>query len=549
MGQPGNGNIAAHLPAMARALPDRLAVAVQGPRGANPAYGRYNFAELEAESNRIAHGLAREGIGRGVRTVLMVKPGLDFFALVFALFKTGAVPVMVDPGMGIRNLRTCLDEAKPEAFIGIPKAHAARVLLGWGRGSIRTLVTVGRRLGWGGTTLAALRGGGGETFDPVAPEPGETAAILFTSGSTGVPKGAVYTHAMFNAQVDLLRAAYGIEPGEKDLSTFPLFALFGPALGMASIVPDMDASRPAQADPARLAQAMEDHQATNLFASPAIIEILGRHGEAHGLRFPSLRRVISAGAPATLPSLARFQGLLPEGVEVFPSYGATEALPLTTIGTKELLETAPQTDAGAGVCVGRPLPGVELRVIRITDEPIAAWSDDLVLPEGETGEVTARGPMVSRAYFNRPESNAQAKVPAEGDAFYHRMGDLGYFDAQGRLWMCGRKAHRVTTRDGDLYTIPCERIFNTHPGVRRTALVGIGPKGDQQPVLFVERDPAVQDIPEAALRMALLEMAQDQPMTRAIATVLFRRQFPVAIRHNAKIFREKLAEAAERELR
>ncbi len=543
-------NIAAHLPAMADTLPDGLAVAVQrAGAGGKSRYGCYTFRELETESNRIANGLIRAEIGRGVRTVLMVRPGLEFFALTFALFKVGAVPIMVDPGMGIRNLKTCLSEARPEAFVGIPRAHAARVLLGWGKPTLRSLVTVGHRLFWGGATLAALRRGGGETFTPVTPASGETAAILFTSGSTGIPKGAVYTHEMFNAQVDILRREYGIEPGEKDLSTFPLFALFGPALGMASILPDMDASRPGRADPAKLVAAIEDHQTTNMFASPAIIEIVGRFGEARGLTLPSLRRVISAGAPANLPSLERFQSLLREDTEVYPSYGATEALPLAHIGARELLQTAPRTDVGAGICVGRPVAGAEIRVIRITDDPIPAWSDALPVPEGKMGEIAVKGPMVSRAYFNREESTMLAKIPAGGDAFYHRMGDVGYFDDTGRLWMCGRKSHRVTTREGDLFTISCERIFNTHPAVRRTALVGVGPPGAQRPVLCVERGPECPEIPEEVLRMELLEIADDHPMTRSVETILFHPQFPVDIRHNAKIFREKLARWAEEQLR
>lgn len=544
-----SGNIAAHLPRMAALHPDHLAVSVQLPGGATGRhkYVSYTLKELDDESDRIAHGLDRIGISRGVRTVLMVKPSLEFFALTFALFKVGTVPVLVDPGMGIKNLKTCLEEAEPTAFIGIPKAHIARQLLGWGKPTVKTLVTVGRKLTWGGYTLDGIRLKESRPFAPVAPAPDETAAILFTSGSTGVPKGAVYTHEVFNAQVEILRENYGITPGEKDLATFPLFALFGPALGMAAIIPDMDASQPAASNPRHIIDAIHDHEATNLFASPALIELVGQFGIANGITLPTLKRVISAGAPATNPSLARFQKLLAEGVEIFPSYGATEALPIAYIGTGELLsETVEATNHGAGVCVGRTVRGVEASIIKITDEPIQHWSDKLHCAQGEIGEITVTGPVVTKSYFNRPESTRLAKIThPELGIVYHRMGDVGYFDEKGRLWMCGRKAHRVVAPEGTFFTIPVERIFNTHPAVKRTALVGVVKNGVTLPVLCVERVPGESALDNDALTAELKALGGRHDITRPIHHFLFHPNFPVDVRHNAKIFREALAEWAK----
>jgi acyl-CoA synthetase (AMP-forming)/AMP-acid ligase II len=243
-------NIASFLPQMARRLPGEPAVVVQRAHRLTDAldYRVWTFRELDDESNRLAAGLRGVGIARGMRTALMVKPSLEFFGLVFALFKIGAVPVLIDPGMGLRNLKDCLGQAEPEAFIGIPQAHVARVVLGWARESLKILVTVGPRLFWGGYStdgLKRLATGSPPSEGTVAQVAAdEVAAILFTSGSTGVPKGAVYTYGIFADQVQCLRELYGIAPGERDLSTFPLFALFGPALGMTSVVPDMDATRP-----------------------------------------------------------------------------------------------------------------------------------------------------------------------------------------------------------------------------------------------------------------------------------------------------------------
>ena len=437
-------NIARHLADMARMQPSRPAVICASGRDAAGAatYSQLTFRDLEESSNQLATALDAVGIRRGVRTALMVPPGLDFFALTFALFKVGAVPVLIDPGIGLTQLRGCLAHARPEAFVGITKAHAARVILGWARGSVRINVTVGPRWFWGGCTLANLRrrGSASRSFSMAEPEPDETAAILFTSGSTGAPKGAVYTHEIFNAQVEHIKALYRIEPGEIDLATFPLFALFGPALGMTAVVPEMDASRPASADPVNIISAIEKFGITNMFGSPALINRVGRYGEANQIKLPSLRRAISAGAPVPAKTLARFAAMLPAGAQVFTPYGATECLPVASIGSDEILgETRRQTDNGAGVCVGRPVHGLTAKVIRISDGPIETWSDALELPLGEVGEIAVKAGHATRTYFDLPAATLLAKIqdPVNG-GFYHRMGDVGYFDGSGRLWFCGR---------------------------------------------------------------------------------------------------------------
>jgi acyl-CoA synthetase (AMP-forming)/AMP-acid ligase II len=555
----GPRNIAAHLAAMAQIQPSRPAVICAHGRDARGevAYEQLSFGQLQEASDRLAHGFERIGIRRGVRTALMVPPSLDFFTLTFALFKVGAVPVLIDPGIGLANLRGCLARAEPEAFIGISRAHAARVVFGWARASVRIRVTAGAKWFWGGHTLAGLLArapvaatdgesgaqSGVPAYAVVEPEADETAAILFTSGSTGAPKGAVYTHAMFNAQVEHIRRLYGIAPGETDLATFPLFALFGPALGMTAVVPEMDASRPASVDPANILSAIGKFGITNMFGSPALIDRVARHGEQLGLRLPTLRRAISAGAPVPARVLARFAAMLPPGAQVYTPYGATECLPVASIGSDEILrETRQRTDAGAGVCVGRPVPGLTARVIRVSDAPIASWSDDLELPAGEIGEIAVRAAHASRSYFNLPEATALAKIQdAAGGGFYHRMGDVGYFDASGRLWFCGRKAHRVVSRGQTRFTLPCEGVFNAHPKVYRTALVGVARNGDTEAVLCVELEAGARGEATADLRAELRRLGAGYAHTRDIDTFLFHPAFPVDVRHNAKIFREQLA--------
>jgi acyl-CoA synthetase (AMP-forming)/AMP-acid ligase II len=485
-----------------------------------------------------------------MRVALMVPPSLDFFALTFALFKMGAVPVLIDPGIGLPNLGKSLTEAAPEAFIGIPKAHAARVILRWARTTLKIKVTVGARALCGGVTLNHVRklGDRHAPLTAVEPEPNETAAILFTSGSTGPSKGVVYTHEYFTAQVELIRHLYGIQPGEIDLPTFPLFALFGPALGMTAIIPDMDPTQPAQVDPAKLREAIENFGVTNMFGSPAVIRRLGRYGEQTQMKLPSLRRVISAGAPVSAKELQRFSRLLAPGAQVFTPYGATECLPVSSIGSDEILgETRHQTDLGRGVCVGRPVPGLSVKIIKISDVPIPTWDPALEVEPGEIGEIAVKGSHVTRVYFNRPEATALAKIMAEpGGEFYHRMGDLGYLDAQGRIWFCGRKSHRVVTRQGTFLTIPCEAIFNTHPAVFRSALVGVERGSETEAVICVELEPETRANLKS-LTAELRDLAASHLHTRPIQRFLVHPAFPVDIRHNAKIFREQLAAWASRQ--
>jgi acyl-CoA synthetase (AMP-forming)/AMP-acid ligase II len=540
-------NIASALPRMARLQPQTLAVVFPtgNDREGRRTYARLTYQQLDEQSDVIARGLQAYGLSCGMRTVLMVKPSLEFFALTFALFKAGIVPVMIDPGLGVKQLKACLAEVAPEAFIGIPAAHAARILLGWGRHSIRHLVTVGPRWFWGGTTLAkviAATKSSGPFLEHTRAD--ETAAILFTSGSTGVAKGVIYSHGNFMAQVDLIRETYGIEPGEIDLPTFPLFALFDPALGMTTIVPEMDFTRPASADPEKIRAAIEDWGVTNVFASPALLNTVARHGVQNGVQWPSVKRVLSAGAPVPAVTLERMHRMLSPAGEIFTPYGATEVLPVASISSREILSnTRELTNAGAGVCVGRVVAPNDVRIIEITDTALPAWSQVREMPVGEVGEITVLGPTVTQAYFGRPEATRLAKIDRAGQTV-HRMGDVGYFDVEGRLWFCGRKSHRVELADRTLFSAPVEEIFNTHPGVFRTALVSATIAGVRVPVVCVELDQEARSgagVTGQTLFESLQAMGAKFAPTRGITHFLIHPGFPVDIRHNAKIGREKLA--------
>ncbi len=558
-------NIADALPRLARAHPERVAMRYPGRDGT---YGDIlTYGQLDARSEAIAAGLARRGIGRGTRTVVMVRPTPEFFLVMFALFKAGAVPVLVDPGIDRRALKQCLDEAQPEAFIGVPLAMLARTLLGWAR-SAKARITTGPRAWFADATLAAVEHDGAAgasrhaaSESAIGTQADDVAAILFTSGSTGVPKGVVYRHRHFVAQLAMLRDAFGIEAGGVDLPTFPPFALFDPALGLTSIIPDMDPTRPAKADPRKLLRAISDFGVTQLFGSPALMRVLADHGAP----LPGVRLATSAGAPVPAEVVARMLDLLPEGARFWTPYGATECLPVAAIEGRELLSLRDRTEAGAGTCVGRPVPPNDVRIIRVEDDAILEWNDDLLVAPGEVGEITVAGPSATDAYFNRDMQTRLAKIretlPGGGECIVHRMGDLGYFDAEGRLWFCGRKSQRVVV--GAVTTLCTEQVeplFNAHPAVRRSALVGIGPRGRQRPVLVYELDAGAGASAGAgagtnarrrdprAIPGELRAIAARQPHTATIAAFMrYPKPFPVDIRHNAKIGREALAAWAARQ--
>ena len=534
-------NIAAALPRLARERPDQVAMRCPGRGGGYQV--AITYAQLDARSDAIAAGLARRGIVRGTRTVVMVRPTPEFFLLMFALFKAGAVPVLVDPGIDRRALKQCLDEARPEAFIGIPLALLAKALLGWAK-SARVRITTGRRAWLADATLADVeRDGAGAGPQLADTAPDDVAGLLFTSGSTGVPKGVVYRHRHFVAQVGMLRDAFGIEAGGIDLPTFPPFALFDPALGLTSIIPDMDPTRPAKADPRKLHAAIRRFGVTQLFGSPALMRVLAGHGEP----LPTVRRVTSAGAPVPPEVVARMLALLPPDAQLWTPYGATECLPVAVIEGRELLALRERTEAGSGTCVGRPVARNTVRIIRIDDGAIADWSDALRVAPGQVGEITVAGPSATDAYFNRDAQTALAKIrerlPDGGERIVHRMGDLGWFDGDGRLWFCGRKSQRVVV---DAVTTLCteqvEPVFNAHPAVARTALVGTGAQGKQSPVLCVELNAGIGKREWPRIERELRHLGEGFVHTAKVDTFLrYPKPFPVDIRHNAKIGRETLA--------
>lgn len=485
-----------------------------------------------------------------MRISLMVPPGIDFVAWVFGLMRSRATTILIDPGMGRRNMIRCLVEAEPEGMAGIFPAQMARTFFRRRLAGCRLNFLVGRGL-WPGchSTRRFFRD------DPPAGDRAEggaedAAAIIFTTGSTGPPKGVLYRHRHFIQQTVQIRDRFGIEPGGADVSGFPLFALFNAGMGMTTVFPRMDATRPASVDPLDIADAVQRFSANQSFGSPALWNTVASHAERTGLKLPTVRRVLTAGAPVPARVLEKVRRMIAPDGEIHTPYGATEALPVACIESREVLEeTAARTAAGGGTCVGRRWPQIEWRVIAIDDGPIAAIGDSRMLLPGEIGELIVSGPVVTDSYVTQTGANRLHKIQ-EGARFWHRMGDVGWLDEQDRFWFCGRKAHRVVCGSGTLFTIPCEAVFNQHPAVFRSALVGVGSGASRQPVIVIETWPEQRPRGRAGRRQLaaeLLGLGSRNPLTVSIQRVLFLSPLPTDIRHNAKIFREKIAVWAERQ--
>ena len=441
---------------------------------ATPAWDTWTYRQLDEESDSYARGLMALGVRAGDRTLMLSKPSLEFYAALFALFKLGAVPVLLDPGMGAKSLLACIERTRPRVAIAMPTVHAVRTLVARRSfSSVEIVITAGTRWFWGGATLASCRQPSAMPFPVVERAGTDDAAIIFTSGSTGTAKGVSSRQAMFAAQVEALREMFDFRPGQKDLQAFAAFAIFDLCLGMTSILPKMDYSKPATARPEDFVAAIRDQSPDVTFASPIVWQNVSRHCVEQGVTLPSIRVLLTVGAAIPAYLHRRFQKILTAGAQVWTPYGATEAMPISWIGTDEILsETWDKTARGAGICVGRLAPGATVRIVRITEDPIPTWDDALALPVGRVGEIVVGGDQVSPEYKDADDANRKAKI-ADGDRVLHRMGDIGCLDDQGRLWFHGRKAHRVECADGQLFgadwapmmTWPIEQV-RAHFGIR-----------------------------------------------------------------------------------
>lgn len=508
------------------------------------------FEQANSIADSYATFLTDEGVMPGDRVILMVKPSIDFICMTFALFKLGVVIVLIDPGMGIRNLKDAIIRVKPTVLVGVPKALLFKKLFPRSFKTVKKSFCCGFSFGLFGADVSKSIKDVKRKEIECKTQRDDLAAIIFTSGSTGIPKGVHYRHSTFGAQLRLIRDYYRVKQGDRDQPAFPLFGLFSIALGAQVIIPDMDPTRPAKVNPEVFVDSIMRHQVTYSFGSPALWKVVSEYCMRKRIVLHSMKLVLIAGAPVPGWLVGNMLAILPENAKLHTPYGATESLPIVSIEGKEIVsETWPKTREGKGICVGRPLPGIEIEVIRITDDPIDVIENAVFIGTGEVGEIIVKGDVVTTGYDHCQLEDRLSKI-ADRKTFYHRMGDTGYLDEQGRLWFCGRKNHRVVTEDGTFFPICCEAVTNEHRSVSRSALVGIVNKDKPQysiPVLIVEPEKDIM-IDHKQLLNEARSLAAQSKLTKGIDHFLVHPEFPVDIRHNAKIVREELAAWAQKKI-
>lgn len=531
-----------------------IAVVEMGP-GAQPAR-EVTWSVLADRIDDLAAGMLAHGIRPGERAAVLVPPGADLTAVLYACLRIGVVAVVADAGLGVQGLTRAVSGSHVDHVIGIPKALAAARTLGWpgSRISVTTLPTVDRTVLGIDTSITQLAREGRQMRElgaPLAaswPRAEDDAVVLFTSGSTGPAKGAVYTHRQMAAMFAAVGATLELDPSRGLVAGFAPFALLGPALGAPSVVPDMDVTRPAELTAKALAAAVRALGAPAVFTAPAALrnlvatqDALDAEDRAALARVPSY---FSAGAPIPAPLLRRLHGLLP-GARALTPYGMTECLAVTAID----LEGIEEAGEGAGVCVGTPVPGVEVAVAAMDAQ--GTPTDEVTTEPGRTGEILVRAPHVRDRYLMLwGTTHRSRRFPT-----WYATGDVGHLDEQGRLWVEGRAAHVLATSGGLVTPVRVESAAEAVPTVRRAGAAAVGPVGTQQIVVVVELEDdhrsgrATAPRPAAPALTEAVRRSVRESTGSEVAAVFTTRTLPTDIRHNSKIDRAALSRWAERALR
>ncbi|HVG07395.1 MAG TPA: AMP-binding protein [Thermoanaerobaculia bacterium] len=477
------------------------------------------FSDLRERIDRASSGLQKEGLQPGDRAIVMIPMSIDLYVAMLALLDLGAVAVFVDPWIGWKQIASFAAFAEPRAYLGIPRSHALRLLSRQLR-SIPITVTTGKRLGPvpARRTLSEIEEPAGDGAVH-ASQPDDPALISFTSGSSGEPKGANRTHRFLLAQHRALAAEFPAKEGDVDMPMFPVFALNNLAVGVPSVVPAMDFRRVDRVDAAAILRQMREHGVTTCTASPPFFDRL-----AATRQNPGLRRILTGGAPVSDAQLMAWRRAFP-GTEILVAYGSTEAEPVAHLSAEERLEAKSDIrPSSPGFCAGRPIERIRAKVIRIGDEQVRG------LPAGEIGELVVTGDHVCRDYYRNPKAVKENKITDAEGAIWHRMGDTGYFDSQGRFWIAGR-VHSTIRRGGELVhpQLVEQAAHGEDPRIRRAAAVAL----EQKVVLVIETEAGEELKKDIHSRLAAAGQVVDEIR-------LTREPLPVDPRHNSKIDYGKL---------
>lgn len=468
---------------------------------ANVSITRPDFAARVAT---YAEALHHRGVQRGERIAVLVPPSVDLIAVVYACWRIGAIAVIADRGLGLQGLKSAIRASRVSHVIGPVKAVAAARLLRWApRASMIRLSALA-----GSPAVSKL-----EFVSAPEPNADDLAAVLFTSGATGPAKGVRYTHRQLYAQRDALQKTYNITSTDTFVAAFAPFALYGPALGIATGLADMDVTSPGTLTAAALDDACRRVGATMVFASPAALANVVKTATKDMAHLRTVRLVMSAGAPVPIKTLQEVSRLCPNA-ELHTPYGMTEALPVADVSLSDLIRIG----TGQGVCVGKPVVGCDVRI------------------DNHTSELLVSAPWMSAGYDSLwlTQHNARPVVNTDGHTVtWHRTGDVGHIDSEGNVWIEGRLVHVIHTSRGPVAPVPLEIAIEALPNVVRAAAVGVGPVDVEQIVIVIETIDSSDGPANAELSHAV--RAALAPLT--ISSVWTTKKLPVDIRHNSKIDR------------
>ncbi len=529
------GNIAMEVDACIRRNPAATAL-VEWDRKGNER--SLDFAAFGARTAALAAGLARAGVAKGDRVLLLVPMGIDLYVSILAVIRMGAVCVFVDPNLGAKRFEACCASVRPKAFIGIAKGHLFRLLCP----SLRKVpihITTRGLPGWLALGMDSLirKNLGGAHAGPVAVAPEDPALISFTTGSSGHPKGSNRTHGFLRCQLEALQ-----DPRKaacaSDFPGFPILPLENLARGRVTYIPALEAGKVREAG-AKVVKQLAAWRPEMMSGSPAYLEAVADCALASRTEFTSVKALFTGGAPITAKALEKLTRVWTRA-EIAVVYGSTEAEPVAALDADELLrECLPLSLRGLGFCVGYPIASLHVIIVPL-DFHSHECGDlaEVALGAGRVGEITVRGPHVNTGYWNNSAGERSNKVSTRAGV-WHRMGDAGYFDAAGRLWVVGRvhtaMANPHYRPDAESKPAPAswpcifpyqvECMADEYPYVRKSAYLEA--MGAHWVVVERVRGKATDPQLAAAIRSSLADFP--------VAGVRFMDKLPVDPRHNSKV--------------
>lgn len=523
-------------------------------------FNHLTYQDLNSTSDVLAtHLIEKHHIKKGDKVLLFIKPTLEFSTVVFALFKLGAIPVLMDPGMGRKLLIGAIKELQPQTVIGEPIVGVMLKFMFFKLGFSPKFISVRKSYflfqdleNAFDTKHRSLNENSDRPIQKISVRDDEAAAIVFTSGGTGKPKGVILTHGNLSSHVTLIKEMLGLKEGDCDMPGFPLFSLTTIAMGVTSVIPLMNPAKPARANPQILVELIKSYGVKTVAGSPAIWGKIADYCLKENISLDHLKGVVMFGAPISKKLISQFAKLLPHG-DTYTPYGATECLPVSLISGRERLalenETVLKNDPlfSGSICIGKAVAGTEVKIVASNWEKDKQSPFEKVAKEEEVGEIVVTGKQVTQAYLDNPAANKLAKhVDSEG-RLWHYMGDMGFMDREKRLWFCGRKAHSFRSKNREYLSILMEQPFLAHPEVKKAALIKKRDPSESAPIpcMVLERVDGrvlsqLSSEERLKFRSELMEISKQGKNNSEISTFYLHRKFPVDGRHNIKIDRKKL---------